>query len=318
MLTTKAKKDLNSLNDVCKSLGVLSLESSVLPLPRVTVQQKEFVSKVFANGLDATQNNKKAASQNRSTLTLRDLKTLQKGRELNDEVINCFLKVIELEREDDACQTQKRGCYCFSTFFYTLLCNGRSLYDYQRVRRWTKNVNILEYGKLLVPIHLPGHWCLAVISLSQRKIQYYDSLHGSPPPSCFKNLKRYLVDEITDKNLRRNSRRTSNNGNHNDEEEKIRSDEQEYVESIEDWKEEVPRSFPRQRPGSSDCGVYLCTFAAAQSSQPPTRGGEEEEEGTEDTAYKYSFKADDMDEMRYSIAWLLLDYLSNKETKDEG
>jgi len=117
------------------------------------------------------------------------------------------------------------------------------------------------------------------------------------------------LDEIKDKGLLRRADSTIRGA---DEEHERRNDDEltdrGYLESIGDWREEVPRNFPRQRPGSSDCGVYVCTFAAALSSLPPLRKDHQIRED-ESIKGRFSFRADDMDDMRHSIAWLLLDYL---------
>ena len=53
-------------------------------------------------------------------------------------------------------------------------------YDYNDVRRWTKNIDIFEYDKIFIPINISnGHWTLAVISMQLLEIKYYDSLNGN-------------------------------------------------------------------------------------------------------------------------------------------
>ena len=51
---------------------------------------------------------------------------------------------------------------------------------------------------IIVPIHQPGHWTLAVINVKQQRFEYYDSLRG-PPGLVFENLRRWLKDESLDK-----------------------------------------------------------------------------------------------------------------------
>jgi len=89
-------------------------------------------------------------------------------------------------------------CYFFNTFFYAKL-NGPRGYDFSQVSRWTKRskvrpflplssavshclycqTDIFAYDKVLLPVHLGVHWCLAVINIKERRTEYYDSLGGS-------------------------------------------------------------------------------------------------------------------------------------------
>lgn len=39
--------------------------------------------------------------------------------------------------------------------------------------------DIFAYDKVLLPVHLGVHWCLAVINIKERRTEYYDSLGGS-------------------------------------------------------------------------------------------------------------------------------------------
>ena len=69
---------------------------------------------------------------------------------------------------------------------------------YESVRRYTKKVNIFKKDLILIPIHLPRHWCLAIIDNQNKEIRYYDSL-GKPNDKCLNALVKYLADESMDK-----------------------------------------------------------------------------------------------------------------------
>lgn len=117
-------------------------------------------------------------------------------------------------------------------------------------------------------------------------------------------MKRYLADEVKDKSLLRKREITRtfleenqiSGGGDDGDDDVVAAErrEREYVDSISRWREEVPRDFPRQRAGSSDCGVYLCALTAMLSSTPLN------------SIDKFHFKPSDMDDIRLSIAWRFL------------
>lgn len=77
-------------------------------------------------------------------------------------------------------------CHIFNTFFYPLLMDSGK-YNYPRVRGWTRKVDIFAMDKVVVPVHMGNHWCLAIINFKQKRIEYYDSL-GSNNNNCLKVL----------------------------------------------------------------------------------------------------------------------------------
>ncbi|KHJ80205.1 hypothetical protein OESDEN_20124 [Oesophagostomum dentatum] len=124
-------------------------------------------------------------------LTRKDLSTLSGLDWLNDEVINFYLQLV-CERSTKAKDLPKT--YAFNTFFYANI----STKGYASVKRWTRKVDIFAHDVLLVPVHLSVHWCMAVIDLERKRIDYYDSLLGRNQ-RCLEDLKNYLVEESKDK-----------------------------------------------------------------------------------------------------------------------
>jgi hypothetical protein len=51
---------------------------------------------------------------------------------------------------------------------------------------------------VIIPVHLSIHWCCACIDFEQKRIEYYDSLHGRNE-KAFKLLRSYLEKESLDK-----------------------------------------------------------------------------------------------------------------------
>ena len=92
------------------------------------------------------------------------------------------------------------------SFFWTRLACTPAGFDYKGVRRWTKHVDVFSHKLLLVPInHNNTHWCLAVVDVEQRTIEYFDSMHGGGlsgsggAKRVLAGLERYLGEEAKDK-----------------------------------------------------------------------------------------------------------------------
>ncbi|CAN0233793.1 unnamed protein product [Discosporangium mesarthrocarpum] len=153
---------------------------------------------------------------------------------LNDEVINTFMKLLDA-RDQQLCGASpgRRRSHFFTSFFLTKL-KGTG-YNYQGVKRWTKKVKVFELDKVYVPVNVNNmHWCMAVIYIQQKRIQYYDSMMGTGEPTL-KSLLSWLGDETKHKL-----------------EKKFNMEEWELV--------QTSSSTPQQQNGS-DCGAFSCAFA---------------------------------------------------------
>ena len=72
-------------------------------------------------------------------------------------------------------------------------------------------MDVFAHKLLLIPInHNNTHWCLAVVDVKRRSLEYYDSMHGgglSGPLAAKRvlaGLQRYLEHEANDKGKDRN------------------------------------------------------------------------------------------------------------------
>ena len=112
------------------------------------------------------------------------------GEFLNDEIINFYFELLS---------QRNSSCLFFSSHFYSHLTKN-GIFNYKNVERWTKDVwnskllflnlqkDIFQFSKIFIPVHCPPvHWCLAVINISKKKFEYYDSL-GNPDSSFSVNL----------------------------------------------------------------------------------------------------------------------------------
>lgn len=112
-----------------------------------------------------------------ATLTRRDLSYLLPEQWVNDEVMNCYLRMIQEQSDGQL--------WCPSSFFWPKLELG----GHAAVQRWARRaaVNVASCDALVVPLHLEGcHWSLAVVRISLHHILYLDSL-GMPAPELLQS-----------------------------------------------------------------------------------------------------------------------------------
>ncbi|XP_025804187.1 sentrin-specific protease 1-like [Panicum hallii] len=133
-------------------------------------------------------------------ITKEKLECLRPHGWLNDEVINLYIDLLKERVEREPKRFLK--CHFFNTFFYKKLTCGIAGYDYQSVRRWTTfkklGYGLVECEKIFIPVHRDVHWCLAIINMKDRTLQYLDSL-GGLGHDVLRVLVRYIMDELKDK-----------------------------------------------------------------------------------------------------------------------
>ncbi|KAM7380297.1 hypothetical protein PAMP_003605 [Pampus punctatissimus] len=106
------------------------------------------------------------------TVTMEDLQCLDSGQYLNDVIIDFYLKYL-LQNASDAVAERS---HIFSSFFYKQLTRrdnaseGNTSSDscqrqrrHQRVKTWTRHVDIFKKDFLFVPVNQEAHWYLVVI-----------------------------------------------------------------------------------------------------------------------------------------------------------
>ena len=108
---------------------------------------------------------------------------------------------------------------------------GIRLQQIRQIRRWTTEKK-LDW-KVIIPVHQPNHWVLAVVDLKRKVVSYYDSLRGQDE-DVVRDLKRWVVDEAKNK-LK-----------------------EEW--NIAEWKEEYPEKIPGQY-NTYDCGMFMLSYA---------------------------------------------------------
>ncbi|KAK7142084.1 hypothetical protein R3I94_011699 [Phoxinus phoxinus] len=106
------------------------------------------------------------------TITEEDLNCLEEGEFLNDVILDFYLRYLVCEQQEKEDATK---CHVFSSFFFNHLtqedpkrlpgATGLSIQErrHNRVKTWTRNVNLFEKDFIFVPINQMAHWYLAVI-----------------------------------------------------------------------------------------------------------------------------------------------------------
>lgn len=101
-----------------------------------------------------------ATGPRRTTVEVQDIDRLDDGEFLNDSIISFCLRNLEEKYPES-----KDKVHIFNTFFYTALStksNKRS-FNYDAVKRWTKNIDIFSYPFVLVPVNVSLHWFVMII-----------------------------------------------------------------------------------------------------------------------------------------------------------
>ncbi|XP_030642285.1 sentrin-specific protease 7 isoform X2 [Chanos chanos] len=105
------------------------------------------------------------------TVTSEDLECLDSGEFLNDVIIDFYLKYLLVCKAPRECVERS---HIFSSFFYKQLTRRDNANEdcsstpaqhrrHQRVRTWTRHVDIFSKDFLFVPVNQEAHWYLVVI-----------------------------------------------------------------------------------------------------------------------------------------------------------
>lgn len=102
---------------------------------------------------------------------------------LTGSIINTFLTCMQF---NSTYGEQRNNVNVLNTFFYVLLTNTTdrhenqpewNTYNYNAVREFKSHYTKEDLLKdTIIPIHIPQHWLLCIISLSTQKIYVFDSL----------------------------------------------------------------------------------------------------------------------------------------------
>ncbi|KAI7885845.1 cysteine proteinase [Lichtheimia hyalospora FSU 10163] len=230
------KEFLKAQNDILRAPGALDLddlyEKTAIPIPKglvaLTDEEEALVDDLLYSGKQGV-----VAKHKNAVVEYKDIVKLHPETWLNDEIINFYMDLI-MDRASQA-GSSLPSVHCFSTFF----CSTLRGHGYQKVRRWTKRVDIFAKDLVFIPINYSYHWTLGVIDMNQKTITVYDSMGGGHG-ATLELLLKYLSQEHKDKK----GTPFDSSG----------------------WTMHAPKDIPHQK-NMSDCGVFTCTYAERLSRQ---------------------------------------------------
>lgn len=191
------------------------------------------------------------------SISKRDIELLEPDTFVNDTIIDFYIKHLQ----DRVKHLEKSRFHFFNCFFFRKLADldkdpgsiseGRAAY--QRVRKWTRKLNIFEKDYIFIPVNYNLHWSLLVICHPGEIITFEDDddLKSSPKVPCILHMDSFK-------------------GSHKGLEKLIQS----YL--LEEWKgrnsefpDDITSRFSNlrfvrlelpQQENSSDCGLFLLHY----------------------------------------------------------
>ncbi|KAL3045425.1 hypothetical protein OYC64_013653 [Pagothenia borchgrevinki] len=154
-------------------------------------------------------------SKGRISVTKEDLFRLRDGEFLNDVIIDFYLKYLILEGGGSACDRS----HVFSSFFYKQLSRRRAAGEedafipdrdrrHQRVKTWTRHVDIFSKDFLFVPVNQEAHWFLVVVcfpGLEEPQHQEFTCPAAAGKPSSNDLRPQSEAPECTEQSWRRDT-----------------------------------------------------------------------------------------------------------------
>ncbi|EQC28611.1 hypothetical protein SDRG_13690 [Saprolegnia diclina VS20] len=114
------------------------------------------------------------------------IQCLRPGQWLNDEIINFYFQMLAERDVHVSAALGIPGSHFFNSFFFSKVSED----GYNFI-----NLDLFAMDKVFIPVNICNvHWCLAVIYVTEKRIQYYDSMNGAGT-ECLSVLLRYLGDE---------------------------------------------------------------------------------------------------------------------------
>lgn len=155
------------------------------------------------------------------------LNTLLDGKKLDDEIINRYF---ELLKERDKLFSDWEPSLFHNLVFHHMLTNR----GYKSVQNYTRKTDIFALNRMFVPLCLPGHWALIVVSFDTKTISYYDSCD---PSAVYLQQCQLILNYLTEEYRNKKNDRLD----------------------VSKWKFECVQC-PKQN-NCYDCGVFVCQYA---------------------------------------------------------
>lgn len=146
---------------------------------------------------------------------------------LNDKIINMYLELLRC-RPNGTMKVHIIDALFWENFYVT---------NYDLAKNLIRNVDLMAYDMVLVPIHHGNHWCLGIIWPNRRQIKFYNSSHmdESSNESILKRLMNFV---------------------------KLRCEHYLGITNFDttNWTNQSVVDIPQQT-NSYDCGVFVCVYA---------------------------------------------------------
>lgn len=145
-----------------------------------------------------------ATGPRRTTIEAQDIERLDDGEFLNDNLISFALRQLE-----EANPHLKEKVHIFNTFFYTSLSTtkgGKKGFNYDAVKRWTKDIKICDIPYIVVPVNLNFHWFVAIIcnlDKLDKKVDVEEEAVGEEEEMLLNELEGPKVEDDLQGGLRR-------------------------------------------------------------------------------------------------------------------
>ena len=100
--------------------------------------------------------------KNRTTVDKDDISRLDEGEFLNDNLVNFYLRYLQVQIEKERPEILKK-VYILNTFFFEVLRSSKGKVNYEGVKGWTAKVDLFAYDYIVVPVNEHYHWYLAIV-----------------------------------------------------------------------------------------------------------------------------------------------------------
>ncbi|KAG8000520.1 Sentrin-specific protease 7, partial [Nibea albiflora] len=196
------------------------------------------------------------------TVTMEDLQCLDSGQFLNDVIIDFYLKYL-LHKASPAVTERS---HIFSSFFYKQLTRRDNASEgstsdscqrqrrHQRVKTWTRHVDIFKKDFLFVPVNQEAHWYLVVIcfpGLAEPKTETWNG----PNSQTGKNQSE--ADKLQDEEAAQGSKSPNDN-----------TDTQPATSASNHSDQPDTATGLLKCDNSSDCGLYLLQYVESFLKDP--------------------------------------------------
>ncbi|KAH6797239.1 hypothetical protein C2S52_021793 [Perilla frutescens var. hirtella] len=126
------------------------------------------------------------------SISKRDVDLLLPDTFVNDTIIDFYIKYLKTRQNED----ERTKFHFFNSFFFRKLADmdkdPSSAFDgkaaFQRVRKWTRKVNLLEKDFILIPVNYNLHWSLIVICYFGEVSSYEDGDGESGRVPCILHM----------------------------------------------------------------------------------------------------------------------------------